>query len=105
MSPGSGRVRQGESARYAFILSKAAAHSSVHSNFAAFFIALKNGKHTSPDRAMKRLRAARRPVRDCSSLRFLGGAISSIALDLEGLISIPLIETRSEEHTSELQSL
>ena len=85
--------------RYVFKSWKALWHSSVHSN--AFFRTLKNGKHLSVALETNLLRAATRPVRDCTSLIFCGGFISRIALIFSGLASIPLCETMNPRNFPE----
>ena len=76
-------------ARYLLRSVKAASASGVHLKGPDFFISLKKGSVFSPDLEMKHPRAAMHLVSRCMSLSHSGGCISSMALILSGLASMP----------------
>jgi hypothetical protein len=67
--------------------------SGIHVKWSDFFISLYSGRLRSLSRAMKRLRAVRRPVTRCTPFRFLIGPVSIMAEILSGLASMPCSDT------------
>jgi hypothetical protein len=90
-SPGMVRLNRGGLIKYVFNWENAFSHSLVHSK--AFLKILKNGRHLSVDREMKRFRAASLPVSCWSCFMDFKDCISNTAWIFSGLAYIPLLET------------
>ena len=97
-SPSAELVKRGNWRRCSFTCWSACSASSVHSNFAFFFIVEKKWWHLSPDSDRKCHRAAKHPVRRWTSLTLDGDVMFKISWILSGFASIPLWSTRKPKN-------
>ena len=88
-----GTVRIGLQAKRAFISSSPAVAASVHSKCSVHRRRRQRGSAFSPNREMKRLKAATHPVNFWICLRSVGMANCDRARILAGFATIPLLET------------
>lgn len=89
VSPVMGLDNTGEFSKCTFNCWKGCSHPSVHSNFLLPGRMLKNGMHLSVARDINLLRDATRPIKLCTSLCLQGEGMSTRALILAGLASMP----------------